>query len=61
MNERARWELVLLDIEQRTQQVRHLKPASDGVLIAQFVILFSAVFVIGGLVGGAIVYLLSKG
>lgn len=56
--ERARWDLLLLDIEQRTEQVRQMKSFEGKRLAIQAVTAFAAVFAAGGVVGGLIVNLL---
>jgi hypothetical protein len=55
--QRARWDLLLLDIEQRTEQVRQLKTYEGPRLIVQAITAAAAVFAAGGVVGGLIVNL----
>ena len=55
---RAKWDLLLLDIEQRTEQVRQLK-TFEGRLLIQAIAAASAVFAAGGVVGGLLVRLIS--
>jgi hypothetical protein len=56
--QRAKWDLLLLDIEHRTEQVRQLKTYEPRRLIIQTVTAAVAVFASGGVVGGLIVRLL---
>ena len=51
--QRAKWDLLLLDIEARSEQVRQLKPQR---LVIQAVTAFATVFAAGGVVGGVLVY-----
>jgi hypothetical protein len=55
--QRARWDLLLLDIEQRIVQVRQLK-AYEGPRLWIQAITAAAVFAAGGVVGGLITRLL---
>jgi len=64
--QRAKWDLLLLDLEQRAEQVRQLKGLDlinkgyEGWrLIIQAVTAAAAVFAAGGVVGGLLVRLLS--
>jgi hypothetical protein len=57
--QRARWDLLLLDIEQSTEQLRQLKTAEGGRLAIQAITATGAVFSAGGVVGGVVVRLLS--
>ena len=64
--QRAKWSLLLLDIEHRTEQVRQLKSIDltnksyEGRRLAiQAITAAAAVFAAGGVVGGLLVRLLS--
>jgi hypothetical protein len=59
--QRAKWNLLLLDIEQRTEQIRQMKSFEGRRLAIQAVTAAAAVFAAGGVVGGLIVRLLSGG
>ena len=61
----ARWDLLLLDLEHRAEQVRQLKTIDltnkgyEGKrLVIQAIAAFAAVFAAGGVVGGLIVKIL---
>jgi len=54
--QRARWDLLLLDIEQRTEQIRQMKTRGRRLAI-QAVTAAAAVFVAGVVVGALIVWL----
>lgn len=56
--QRARWDLLLLDIEHRTEQVRQMKSFEPRRLAIQAATAAAAVFAAGGVVGGLIVNLL---
>jgi len=56
--QRAKWDLLLLDIEHRTEQVRQMKSFEGRRLVIQAVTAAAAVFVAGGVVGGLFVSLL---
>jgi hypothetical protein len=56
--QRAKWDLLLLDIEQRTEQVRQMKAFEGRRLVIQAVTATAAVFAAGGVVGGLLVNLL---
>jgi hypothetical protein len=56
--QRARWDLVLLDLEHRAEQIRQLKTYEGRRLVIQAVTAAAAVFAAGGVVGGVIVRLL---
>jgi hypothetical protein len=55
--QRARWDLLLLDIEQRSEQIRQMKAYEGWRLVIQGVTAAAAVFAAGGVVGGLIVNL----
>lgn len=57
--QRAKWNLLLLDIEARTEQVRQMKAYEPRRLVIQAVTAFAAVFATGGVVGGLLIRLLS--
>jgi hypothetical protein len=59
--QRAKWSLLLLDIEHRTEQVRQLKTCEGRRLAIQAVTATAAVFAAGGVVGGLLVRLLMGG
>jgi hypothetical protein len=54
-----RWDLLLLDIEQRSKQVRQMKPFEGRRLVIEAVTAAAAVFAAGGVVGGLLVRTLS--
>ena len=56
--QRARWDLLLLDLEHRAEQIRQLKTYEGRRLVIQAVTAAAAVFAAGGVVGGVIVRLL---
>ena len=57
--QRARRDLLLLDLEHRAEQVRQLKPYEGWRLaIPATIAAFAAVFAAGGVVGGLIVKIL---
>jgi hypothetical protein len=57
--QRERWDLLLLDLEHRAEQVRQLKPYEGGRLVIPATIAaFAALFAAGGVVGGLIVKIL---
>ena len=57
--QRARWDLLLLDLEHRAEQVRQLKPYEGWRLaIPATIAAFAAVFAAGGIVGALIVKIL---
>ena len=56
--QRARWDLLLLDLEHRAEQIRQLKTHEGRRLVIQVVTAAAAVFAAGGVVGGVIVRLL---
>jgi hypothetical protein len=56
---RAKWDLVLLDIEHRTEQVRQMKAYEGKRLFIQGVTAAATLFAAGGVVGGLIVRLLA--
>lgn len=58
-DQRAKWDLLLLDIEQRTEQVRQLKGFEGKRLVIQGITAAAAVFAAGGVVGGLFVRLLT--
>jgi hypothetical protein len=56
--QRLRWDLLLLDIEHRSEQVRQMKAYEGWRLATQAVTAAAAVFAAGGVVGGVFVRLL---
>jgi hypothetical protein len=54
--QRAKWDLLLLDIEARTEQVRQMKAFEGPRLIIQAVGAGAAVFIAGAAVGGLLVH-----
>lgn len=56
--QRAKWDLLLLDIEHRTEQLRQMKSFEGKRLLIQTVTAAAAVFAAGGVVGGVLVNLL---
>jgi hypothetical protein len=56
--QRARWDLLLLDLEHRAEQVRQLKPYEGWRLAIPMIAAFAAVFAAGGVVDGLIVKIL---
>ena len=56
--QRARWDLLLLDLEHRAEQVRQLKTYEGWRLAIPTIAAFAAVFAAGGVVGGLIVKIL---
>jgi len=57
--QRSRWDLLLLGLEHRAEQIRQLKAYEGRRLVIQAVTAAAAVFAAGGVVGGVIVRLLS--
>jgi len=55
--QRAKWDLLLLDIEHRTEQLRQMKTFEGRRLAIQAIMAAAAVFAAGGVVGGVIVNL----
>ena len=55
--QRARWDLLLLDIEQRTEQVRQMKSCEGRCLVIQGLTAAAALLAAGGVVGGLLVNL----
>jgi hypothetical protein len=53
--QRAHWDLLLLDLEHRTDQIRQLKTCEGRRLAIPTIIAFAAIFAAGGIVGGLIV------
>jgi hypothetical protein len=59
--QRAKWDLLLLDLEQRAEQVRQLKPApSAGWLVFAGTTAGAALFAAGAALGGAVMALLLR-
>ena len=56
--QRARWDLLLLDLEHRAEQVREPKTYEGWRLAVPTIAAFAAVFAAGGVVGGLIVKIL---
>jgi len=57
--QRAKWDLLLLDLEQRAEQVRQLKVFEGKRLAIQAVTAAGALLAAGGVVGGLLVRLMS--
>ena len=55
--QRAKWDLLLLDIEQRIEQVRQMKVCEARRLAIQAITAAAAVLMAGGVVGGLLVNL----
>jgi hypothetical protein len=55
---RARWDLLLLDLEHRAEQVRQLKTYEGWRLAIPTIAAFATIFAAGGVVGGLIVKML---
>jgi hypothetical protein len=55
--QRAKWDLLLTDIELRLEQVRQLKTYEPLRLWVQALTAFAAVFAAGGVIGGLIIHL----
>jgi hypothetical protein len=58
--QRAQWDLLLLDIEARSEQVRQMKAFEGPRLLIQATSAGAAVFVAGAAVGGVLVHFLGK-
>jgi hypothetical protein len=58
--QRAQWDLLLLDIEARSEQVRQMKAFEGPRLFIQATSAVAAVFVAGAAVGGVLVHFLGK-
>ena len=56
--QRARWDLLLLDLEHRAEQVRHLKTYEGWRLVIPTIAAFATIFAAGEVVGGLIVKML---
>jgi hypothetical protein len=56
--QRAKWDLLLLDIEHRTEQVRQIKVFEPRRLLIQGLIAAAALLAAGGVVGGLLVNLM---
>ena len=56
--QRARWDLLLLDLEHRAEQVRQLKTYEGRRLAIPTIAAFATIFAAGGVVGGLIVKML---
>jgi len=56
--QRAKWDLVLLDIELRTEQVRQMKAFEGRRLVIQATTAIAAVFAAGSVIGGLLVRLM---
>jgi len=54
---RNKWDVILDDIEQRSEQIRQMKAYEGWRLVIQGVTAAAAVFAAGGVVGGLIVNL----
>lgn len=64
--QRAKWDLLLLDLEHRAEQVRQLKSIDLTIksyefwkMILQAIVAFATVFAAGGVVGGLLVRIMS--
>lgn len=57
--QRAKWDLLLLDIEHRSEQLRQLKSYEPKRLIVQALVAAGTLLAAGGVVGGLIVRLLA--
>jgi hypothetical protein len=58
--QRARWDLLLLDIEHRTEQVRQIKVFEPRRLLIQGLTAAAALLAAGGVVGGLIATLAQR-
>jgi len=58
--DRAKWDLLLLDIEHRTEQVRQMKSFEPKRLIIQAMSAASMVFIAGAAVGALLLSLLHR-
>jgi hypothetical protein len=58
--DRAQWDLLLLDIETRSEQVRQMKAFEGPRLLIQATSAAAAVFVAGAAVGGVLVHFLGR-
>jgi hypothetical protein len=58
--QRAKWDLLLLDIEARSEQVRQMKAFEGPRLFIQATSAVAAVFVAGAAVGGVLVHFLGR-
>jgi hypothetical protein len=56
--QRAKWDLLLTDLEHRTEQLRQLKAYEPRRIFIQAITASAAVFAAGGVVGGLLVNLL---
>lgn len=56
--QRAKWDLLLADLERRHEQIRQMKAYEPRRLIIQAITAAAAVFAAGGVVGGLFVNLL---
>lgn len=56
--QRAKWDLLLLDIEHRSEQLRQLKAYEPKRLIVQALVAAGTLLAAGGVVGGLITRLL---
>jgi hypothetical protein len=59
--QRAKWDLILLDIEQRTEQIRQMKAFEPKRMVIQGLTAAAALLAAGGVVGGLLVRLMSTG
>lgn len=57
--QRAKWDLLLLDIEHRSEQLRQLKAYEPKRLIVQALVAAGTLLAAGGVVGGLITRLLA--
>ena len=58
--QRAKWDLLLLDLEQRAEQVRQLKVFEGKRLAIQAVTAAGALLAAGGVVGGNVIFQLLR-
>jgi hypothetical protein len=56
--QRAKWDLLLLDIEQRSEQIRQMKSFEPRRMIIQGLTAAAALLAAGGVVGGVLVNLM---
>jgi len=59
--QRAAWDLILLDVELRTEQLRQMKAFEPKRMIIQGLTAAAALMAAGGVVGGVLVNLLQRG
>lgn len=59
--QRAKWDLLLLDIETRSEQIRQMKAFEGRRLVIQAVSAAATVFIAGAAVGGLLTHVLTHG